>query len=516
LQIIQFIKKGGIEISNYWNLLDVKGDNKNFPYLHGIEMEYFILDKYYKPIATNQKIKDLVSLFYEYIIKKIDSNQEYRKKVKLIELCNKSKLEFRNEKDDIKKFQTVLVEYYQPEYNKRVSVDIIGKDTNIGTGGFITLELVTPPCSNVKELKWWIKSIFNTTLEACRDQNMKILPIASNPWIENNFCGEHHHIGIPNKNHRVKIYNIMRLFLPLLSIMSYSSFEVKDVISFELKNNFINTKFPNCTRSYRLSQTHQLGPIPPIINFDINEFSKNTGLSQNSCRMVDLYPYSKYETLEVRIFDTQISISRSIATAILLQAICQLSLKINEKLIQIINEIYSERIYRIIRDEYKNKGLKTRVNYTDQMFRDELRNICRLCENRYTCKDKSINSTCEFNVDIKYREYYHLIRFIINQISNKLEKRLTSKDLLRQMMKLLLPYLNKLELEQNISLKTIHKTLEVGHTPSMYFFYLFHKENKKNPINNYFYNQIEKNLEMYLDEKTIWKDYYDPFFDLAN
>ncbi|TFF87695.1 MAG: hypothetical protein EU549_04255, partial [Promethearchaeota archaeon] len=371
-----------MKITNFWNLLDTSGEIKKLPYLHGVEMEYFILDDNYKPITKNEKLISLVEHFYDIIQGKIKSDSKFKKKINSLDLCNKSKLREREHSDDIKKVQTVSIEYRQPNYNyKPQPIDIIGKDTNIGTGGFITLELVTPPCSSIEELRWWIKSIFNSTLEGCKKLRIKFLPIASHPKIKKNFCGEHHHIGIKNMKDRIKVYNTMRLFIPLISILTFTSFDKQIHRSMDnINKEFIETKFPNCIRSLRLNQTSQIQPIPPIFkNHDIESFAKDVGLNVDTCRMVDLYPFSKYGTIEVRMFDTQISIARSVSTAIILQSICQYALDLDDDILNIINKIVSKRVYEILRHEYIKNGLESRQNFNYSFLNKELGYICKLC-----------------------------------------------------------------------------------------------------------------------------------------
>jgi hypothetical protein len=166
-----------------------------------------------------------------------------------------------------------------------------------------------------------------------------------------------------------------------------------------------------------------------------------------------------------------------------------------------------------LRHEYIKTGLETRQFCHFQTLKEELGHFCKLCEKEKNCKKDFMNPQCSF--ETKNKKYVHLIEFLINQITNKFKKRLTAKDFFKQMIEIINPYLKKLELEQSVCLKIVYKTLEIGYAPSMYVLHYYQKY-KQNNDKKYFYNSIENHLDKLHQEKTVWKEYHDPFFDLLD
>ncbi len=267
---------------NYWNLLDLNGYQRKLRYLHGIEMEYFLLDKDLNPVKNNKNLMDLVEKVFPFIKNKLKNNKTYQRKVRKIGIADNQILKERSNKRDAKKIKTIFLKYKQDSYaTNEMPIDIVGKDTNVGTGGFITLELVTPPCCNIKELTWWVKTLIKSSKKACKELNLNFILNAGHPKIENNFCGEHHHIGILNEKERLKIYNLSRLFIPLLSILSYSHFQKTNNVNIDLKDDLFQTKISNqFIRGTRLKKTNQIKPVAPLKNLKKEEFSKKIGLNQ--------------------------------------------------------------------------------------------------------------------------------------------------------------------------------------------------------------------------------------------
>ncbi len=377
--------------TNYWNLLDTYGDTKDFKYLHGVEMEYFLLDENFQPVNSNEKLKQLVDETYKIIKYKMGSDSKYWHKIVNIEIGTETKLKLRPNKKDINKIKTIFIEIEQKKYGLMSGpIDIIGKDTNLGTGNFITLELVTPPCANVKELKFWLKTILFSTQEACDKINLKFLLLAGHPSIEKNYCGEHHHIGINDINKRIKIYNVLRLFLPYLTVLSFSYFEKPKNRYLEIQEDEFKTKINNqFIRGWRLKNTSQIKPIAPFKGTTKQEFAQSVSLDTDSCRMVDMYPFTDYNTLEVRIFDTQISIARTIATAVILQAICHLALDTEKIVVDFLNKILTKNLYENLRLDFINKGLSSfqRAPFY-RSLQEDIKSACKFCLNSKKCDRK--------------------------------------------------------------------------------------------------------------------------------
>lgn len=507
--------------SNYWNLVEIFGESNKFQYLHGVEMEYFLQNSNFQPMNNNNKFKKLIEETYKIIEPKI-LNSEYSKKVINIGIGTEEILRARANKKDFKKVKTIFVEFEQKKYDnfKSDPIDIVGKDTNIGTGSFITLELVTPPCSSVKELTWWLETILFSTHAACNKLGLKFFLLAGHPEIEKNYCGEHHHIGVKDIQKRIKIYNVLRLFLPYLSILTYSYFDHPGNKNIEIQDDIFKTKISNqFIRCWRLKNTNQIKPIAPQNSLNKRDFAKNINSDINTCRMVDMYPFTDYNTLEVRIFDTQISLARTIAMAIILQAICQLALDVEDKIIDVLNKVLSINHYATLRLEFINKGLNSIQRL--QLYRslqNEIKSICTLCQKNQECNHKDLqNLKCSFKIE---NELYHNLiafllfphRFIYNgKMYGDLHKKITTRDSIKQILYLIKPILIKMNLNQSICLKVIEKTLKAGFEPSMYWL-IQCKKNQENP--KQFYNELIDFQNKLVRKETIWGIYYDPFMEV--
>ena len=507
--------------TNYWNLLDTYGDTKDFTYLHGVEMEYFLLDDNFQPVNNHEKLKQLIEETYKIIKPKIKSNTKYGNKVLKIEIGTEAKLKLRPNKKDKDKIKTIFIEIRQKNHglSKVGPIDIIGRDTNPGTGNFITLELVTPPCANVKELKFWVKTILFSTQEACVKLNLRFLLMAGHPSIKNNYCGEHHHIGIKNINKRIKIFNILRVFLPYLTVLSFSCFENPKNKHLDIEEDKFKTKISNqFIRGWRLKNTSQIKPIGPLKGMTKQDFAQSVNLDINSCRMVDMYPFTDYDTLEVRIFDTQISIARTIATAVILQGICHLALNIEKSVVDFLNKILTINLYGHLRLNFISKGLSSfQGSSFYRALQEPIKKVCKFCQNSHKCNSEGLKELkCNFFMtnELSHNLISLLLfpkRFIKHgKFYGDKHKKITTKDSLKQILYLINPYLIKMNLNQTISLKVIERTLKVGYEPSIYWMisYKKHESDLKG-----FYQEIV-NYQNKMKEKNKWRTYYDPYLEL--
>ncbi|MBD3215500.1 MAG: hypothetical protein GF311_23015 [Candidatus Lokiarchaeota archaeon] len=507
--------------NNFWNLLEIHGNYNKFRYLHGVEMEYFLLDQDFSPVKNNRDLKSLVKKTFPLIKEKLEKNKKFNNKVLNLGISTDKLLKNRDNERDSKKIKTIYIQYKQDYYNVETSpIDIIGKDTHIGTGSFITLELVTPPCCSANELTWWIKTLISSTLEACERLGFRILLNAGHPKIENNFCGEHHHIGIANENQRLKTYNVLRWFLPLLSIFSYSHFQNNKNQQMNLQEDLFQTKISNqFIRCVRLKNTNQIKPVAPLENLDKKEFSEKIGINIDSCRMVDLYPFTEYDTLEVRIFDTQISIARSVGIAILIQAISEFAFDLNKDYIRVISKIFNKKLYDLKRREYIRKGLLAlQRKHLYRSFFNHLKKVCELCSKNENC-DKNNLSTLNCSFESENALIHNLISYLLfpkrfkikNQYYGDLKNKITAKDSIIQFLHIIKPYINKLGLNQSITIKILKNTLKANFTPSMYWLIKF---KQKDDLQSYFKEVYNYQKKIFSDNGIIWGEFYDPFLEI--
>ncbi|MHA1384606.1 MAG: hypothetical protein ACTSR3_12700 [Candidatus Helarchaeota archaeon] len=503
---------------NYWNLIDIKGDGIDFPYLHGIEMEYFLLDNNFEPVNDNELLEKIVKNNYRQFDELFKQNSMIKNKIVSFDLERKEDLRMRvSDEEAYKKICTISIRYKQKKYNLISElIDIVGKDTHFGN--FITLELVTPPCDSIIELKWWLFALLKVTHESCKKFGLNFLNLASHPKIPSNFCGEHHHIGIPNKNQRLKIYNVMRYFLPLLSIISYNSFPPVLPIKLDFDKRIQDIRFSNqIIRSYRLKNTQQIKPVPPIENFYLDDFAKKSGLDINTSRMVDLYPFTKYDSLEVRIFDTQISISRTLSIAILLQAICQFALGLDDKLIKLLNRVIDIRYYNNIRLNLIKTGFitpqKPRQIYLN--IQKEIEALCYFCKNNKNCDKKNLEKlSCNFEAENSIDHNLISLLFFPRRFKgyNQIEhQKINAKLQLELLLKILEPHLSSMRISHNVSLRSLEASIKLKIEPSMYNLYLFFKLNSNLKEFCKTYLKIKEKM---LNKEEKWGEYYDPLLEI--
>jgi hypothetical protein len=234
-----------------------------------------------------------------------------------------------------------IVATYTGPRGQPAEYTLLGHDPNVTSLTWI-LEVATPPCTTLEELAWWVQTLIAVSFDSLpRDSNAILVSTGLNPtqeYLKNLSFGEHHHILSPDTDERTKlaVYNMIRNFLPHLIALSVNSpFENKmpsDDVTMDDKGRI---RAPRCKRSIRLFRnTTQMGPtnqfefVPYLTTSDPEGFAKH--VNRSYARMVDLYPFTDYGTVEIRIFDTQLSIPRRMGLALILQALAMKARKISE------------------------------------------------------------------------------------------------------------------------------------------------------------------------------------------
>ncbi|TFG11195.1 hypothetical protein EU537_13025, partial [Candidatus Thorarchaeota archaeon] len=235
-----------------------------------------------------------------------------------------------------------IVAHYRSPSGELKEYTLLGHDPNITSLTWI-LEVATPPCTTLQELAWWVQTLIAISYEAIpTESNAILISTGLNPtqeYLKNLSFGEHHHIlgAYVNPDIRLAVYNMIRNFMPHLIALSVNSpFENKkttDVVYIDSKGR---TRAPRCKRSIRLFRnTTQMGPsnrfelVPYQEENDIESFAEH--VKRSPPRMVDLFPFTEYETVEVRVFDTQLSVPRRIGIALILQALAKKAQKMLEQ-----------------------------------------------------------------------------------------------------------------------------------------------------------------------------------------
>ncbi|MBD3406413.1 MAG: hypothetical protein GF411_09905 [Candidatus Lokiarchaeota archaeon] len=235
-----------------------------------------------------------------------------------------------------------IVASYQDPQGVAREYTLLGHDPNVTSLTWI-LEIATPPCTTLEELAWWVQTLIAVSYDSIpRESRVVLISTGLNPtqeYLKNLSFGEHHHILGPNVDNSVKIavYNMIRNFIPQLIALSVNSpFENKmasDEIFVDEKNR---TRAPRCKRSIRLwKNTTQMGPsnefeyIPHLKSADEDAFARH--VNRSPPRMVDMFPFTDYGTIEIRVTDTQLSVPRRIGIALLLQALALKAKRMVEK-----------------------------------------------------------------------------------------------------------------------------------------------------------------------------------------
>ncbi|MHA1606065.1 MAG: glutamate-cysteine ligase family protein [Candidatus Freyarchaeota archaeon] len=244
-----------------------------------------------------------------------------------------------------------LIVTYTLSNGEQVDIEILGRDPHIGTITWI-LEAATPPCTTLEELAWWMHTILKLSHDSL-PAGVKFITTGLNPLMEYQqglSFGDHHHIGVPDPGYRLSVYNLIRAFIPHLVALSVNSPFVAgrptDIVT--MKDGRLQA--PGCIRSIRLQlNARQLGPddpqhyIPHLTSLDESFFERVVG--RTPARMCDMYPFTRFNTVEIRVFDSQISVIRKVALAALLQALALKAKKLHDGG-ELIPEVDSETLIK--------------------------------------------------------------------------------------------------------------------------------------------------------------------------
>ncbi|MEM2112506.1 MAG: glutamate-cysteine ligase family protein, partial [Candidatus Bathyarchaeia archaeon] len=233
----------------------------------------------------------------------------------------------------------IVVSYRMPG-GKPIEICSFGPDPNVSQVTWI-LELVTPPCESMEELGWWIKSLYQVALDSL-PSGLGIISIGFNPreteYRSGVTFGDHYHIGIPDTKNRLAAYNLLRCFIPHLIALSVNSPFINEAPTGNVKVKKAPKFFilsQNSVRSLRLSfNKGQMGPvdkshyIPYLERFDRKLFDRIINRESPDDKFVDMWPFTDYGTIEIRVFDTQFSVARRLAIIAIIQALAYKAIKL--------------------------------------------------------------------------------------------------------------------------------------------------------------------------------------------
>jgi hypothetical protein len=305
------------------------------PFTHGIEMELIIADDngdyppgeemvYRMKEIVKDAIKIMDGILYEgrtdfppvpdYIRQKVLARPWGR--------------------DDLEKGYAMDIRYALGEGS--VDIDTFARDGNVTAITYI-LELVTPPCVYVEELAFWASTLF-LLAKATLPKDLHIIASAINPATSEYMRGvsqaDHSHLGtFESEIEKIQAYCMIRNFIPHIIALTCNSpiLNNKPTDVVKIINNRITA--PNCVRSLRLkynttmlSNNDPTHFIPYLTSSDQNSQNYFLQVVQKASledgRFQDVFPFTDWGTIEVRISDAQISICRRIGIALLIQTMC--------------------------------------------------------------------------------------------------------------------------------------------------------------------------------------------------
>jgi gamma-glutamyl:cysteine ligase YbdK (ATP-grasp superfamily) len=219
----------------------------------------------------------------------------------------------------------------------RIMIDSFGRDGNVAAITYI-LELVTPVCSFVEELAWWESTLISLAQQCIpASTELNIVSTGLNPmqeYMRGLSFSDHNHLGsFSSSLEKMQYYDMIRNFIPAIISLSANSPIVLGKPTDEIKVVKGRYAAPGCVRSVRLlnnttmlSGTNNPNKYPPYILDDNEEtrqnFLRTVGKADfYDARFQDLYPYTDFGTIEVRVQDAQMSVCRRVGMSMLLQTL---------------------------------------------------------------------------------------------------------------------------------------------------------------------------------------------------
>jgi len=355
------------------------------PFTHGVEMELLIMKR-----NGNWVDGDLLEDVFTQIV--------YNSKPQLERLLGSEAtpafiaervrgIELRdvNEPGHVRGKVVILKYFFQ---GKEIELELIGRDPH-GVGVTWLMEVVTPPCVYLEELHWWLHALFKivhhvthsmvklsynlggdntrvcyefvspedlkvhqqdpdvTVLSMQNDQEgLVMFSMGLNPsqkYQTGISYGDHHHIGITDEAERKSCYNLLRCFIPhMISLTVNSPLEGGDVP----KIKYAKDVLVSSPLSYRLMRNEdqlcsgEPNTHIPYLNTEDGpaEFTRAVGKADDySSRFVEMYPFTRYGTIEIRVIDGQLSLVDRLALSVLIQAICLKAVRLHRQGIPIPN-----------------------------------------------------------------------------------------------------------------------------------------------------------------------------------
>lgn len=379
---------------------DEKKEPTKLPFSHGIEVELQVVNEEGCWIDGNQ-----MSVVFKEILREAKKKISNLKGEADFTILQKWSGDIKIEKDD-RGYQAVCIEYLVPGNDgESKTFSVFGKDSHVDLKTNI-LEIQTPPCEYLEELEWWIHHLYRVAQEAVSElgTGATILSLGSNPlesYEKGVTFGEHHHIGIPDKELRIEVYNMLRNYMPhLIALTSNSPFIDSRIPKFTT-NSAGNLVILDSAYSTRLKKNKDQFKLPPYLPKGANKdyLKEKMGREKDrSLRMVDIFPFTRFDTLEVRIFDTQLTTCDRLSNAVLLQSIALLTKNLtedDENVPQISDQVLNKN-----REVSINDGLLSRFYKDDN---EEDNDLIDLYQSNKFDNSKNINYLFESCENLMYQ-----------------------------------------------------------------------------------------------------------------
>ncbi len=484
------LSKDEMKVSENEGLTDLGGvsdddiglSNKNgmtkLPFSHGIETELQIVTSKGHWIEGEEMKKIFSRMFSKakkLLIKEIKHDLPSQLEGKITDLAIK-KDKAGNEAVQVK---------YRFEGSERW-YPIMGKDSHVTTTTNI-LEVQTPPCWYLEELEWWLRTVIKLSYSALKNDEKKLLMVSTglNPvegFSKGVTFGDHHHIGIKDQETRKAVYKMFRNHIPhLLALTVNSPLSEKEFIEIK-KNKDDSLISPMSSLSLRVEKNKGQLACPPAFSDvdDKEEFLQEVSVKEDAERMIDVHPSTRFGTIEIRISDSQLSISDRLSLALLIQAMA-----------------------------LKAERLKTKDETPEELPQKPLLHIRESTYKNGLLSPFSVNI---YNVERPLEEYYPSLD--AEKVGVELEKPLFMKDAVRA----LLSWLDEEIFEMGISNSTYLDPIfirvfgpvmksQVGPpiTPAQFQLYLF-KKCKQDTLK--FLHHMDK-----INSKVSKKPYHNPIID---
>ncbi|MHA1301272.1 MAG: glutamate-cysteine ligase family protein [Candidatus Helarchaeota archaeon] len=334
------------------------------PFSHGLECEIALLMPDGSLPAGNEMIfvfKRIVEDSLNELIDILDS--DFCPKMIKDKLVGMPQITFNEEKGD------VITQGYKIG-GDTVNIEIFGRDGNVAAITYI-LELVTPPATHLDELIWWLQTLFTVAQQVTVPQNLYLCSTGLPPLIKEYMRGltysDHHHMGgFKDEYEKKRIYNMFRAFVPHIIALTANSPLINgaptDVVK-TIGNDPMQLRYaaPGCIRSIRLqNNVSMLSRNDPKVyiphldpdtdaNYFLNVIQK---ASIEDAKFQDIFPFSEWKTIEFRVCDAPLSISKRIGIVLLLQALALKAREMKEIPDVSSNAIVANRHESILRGLY--------------------------------------------------------------------------------------------------------------------------------------------------------------------